>query len=103
MDGYWPIICTGFVMTALVMASGFIGFSYCAESYPTRMRNTATGLHNGMARLSVAGAQLIIPVVYANYSFTGVFNAFGVMMILPMIVVGIWGLRTGGKCLEDIC
>ena len=103
LDGYYPIIAIGFAMTALVMAVGFMGFSYCAESYPTPMRNTSTGFHNGLARLSVAVAQPIIPIIYATYSFTGVFNAFGVMMILPMIVVGLWGMRTGGKCLEDIC
>jgi MFS transporter, putative metabolite:H+ symporter len=102
LDGYWPLITAGFVMTALVMACGFIGFSYCAESYPTRMRNTATGLHNGLARLSVAVAQLIIPVIFAAYSFTGVFNAFALMMILPMLVIAVWGMRTGGRSLESI-
>jgi len=103
LDGYWPIICAGFATTALVMASGFMGFSYCAESYPTRMRNTATGLHNGLARLSVAAVQPIIPMIFAAYSFSGVFNAFGLMMILPMVVIATWGMRTGGKSLESIC
>mgnify|MGYP003814644757 CR=1 FL=1 len=102
VDGYWPLIITGFISTALVMASGFMGFSYCAESYPTRMRNTATGLHNGLARLSVAVAQPIIPIIYAKYSFAGVFDAFALMMSLPMIVIGVWGMRTGGKALECI-
>lgn len=103
MEGYWPIICTGFVTTALVMAMGFTGFSYCAESYPTRMRNTATGLHNGLARLSVSFSQPLIPVIFAAYGFSGVFYAFGLMMCLPMIVIAIWGMRTGGKSLESIC
>lgn len=102
LDGYWPLIAAGFVSTALVMASGFMGFSYCAESYPTRMRNTATGLHNGLARIAVAGVQPVIPLIFATYSFAGVFNAFAVMMILPMIIIGIWGMRTGGKSLECI-
>jgi len=102
MDGYWELIAAGFVMTALVMAGGFMGFSYCAESYPTRMRNTATGLHNGLARLAVAVAQPLIPIVFATYSFVGVFNAFAAMAILPMIVIAFWGMRTGGKSLESI-
>jgi putative MFS transporter len=102
LDGYWPLIIAGFISTALVMANNFMGFSYCAESYPTRMRNTATGLHNGLARLSVAAAQPIIPIIYAQYSFAGVFNAFALMMILPMFVIGFWGMRTGGKSLECI-
>jgi putative MFS transporter len=103
LDAYWPIVVAGFSATALVMASGFMGFSYCAESYPTSMRNTAAGLHNGMARLAVAVAQPVIPMIYAAYSFSGVFNAFAFLMIVPMIVVAIWGMRTGGKSLESIC
>jgi putative MFS transporter len=102
LNGYWELIIAGFAMTALVMAGGFMGFSYCAESYPTRMRNTATGLHNGLARLAVAVAQPLIPIVFAKYSFVGVFNAFAAMAILPMIVIALWGMRTGGKSLESI-
>ncbi|MBI5518897.1 MAG: MFS transporter [Desulfovibrio sp.] len=102
VDGYWPLVSAGFITTVLVMATAFIGFSYCAESYPTRMRNTATGLHNGLARLSVAIAQPLIPIVYASYSFNGVFNTFAMLMILPVFVIAIWGMRTGGKSLESI-
>ena len=43
MTRYWPVVLTGVVLTAVVMAMGFTVFSYTAESYPTRMRNTATG------------------------------------------------------------
>ena len=77
-------------------------FSYTAESYPTQMRNTATGFHNAVARFSVAGFQKLIPIIFAKYSFAGVFNVFGFILILPMIAVAIWGARTGGKALEEI-
>ncbi len=101
-ESFVEIVSLGFVLTALIMAMSFMMFSYAAESYPTRMRNTATGLHNGIARLSVAAFQTIIPVIFAKYSFAGVFYAFGGMMILPMLAVGLWGTRTSGKSLEDI-
>jgi putative MFS transporter len=101
-ESFVEIVILGFVITALIMAISFMMFSYAAESYPTRMRNTATGLHNGIARLSVAAFQVLIPIIFAKYSFSGVFNVFGVMMILPMLVVGLWGARTSGKALEDI-
>ena len=50
MTGYWPVVLTGVVLTAVVMAMGFTVFSYTAESYPTRMRNTATGFHSSTGR-----------------------------------------------------
>lgn len=34
MTGYWPVVLTGVVLTAVVMAMGFTVFSYTAESYP---------------------------------------------------------------------
>ena len=92
----------GFTVTAFVMAMGFTLFSYTAESYPTRMRNTATGFHNGLARLSVSGSQFFIPMIHASYGFAGIFTSVAVLFFLPVIPLLIWGARTGGRSLEDI-
>ena len=92
----------GFTVTAFVMSMGFTLFSYTAESYPTRMRNTATGFHNGLARLSVSGSQFFIPMIHASYGFAGIFTSVAVLFFLPVIPLLIWGQRTGGRSLEDI-
>lgn len=92
----------GVVLTAVVMAMGFTVFSYTAESYPTRMRNTATGFHSSTGRLAVAAAQPLIPMAYAAYSFDGVFWIFSFLCFVPAVVIAIWGQRTGGKSLEEI-
>jgi len=84
------------------MAGSFLLFSYTAESYPTRMRNTATGFHNGLARLSVSGSQIFIPLIHTAYGFTGIFTAVGILFFAPVIPLLLWGLRTGGKSLEEI-
>ena len=102
MTGYWPVVLTGVVLTAVVMAMGFTVFSYTAESYPTRMRNTATGFHSSTGRLAVAAAQPLIPMAYAAYSFDGVFWIFSFLCFVPAVVIAIWGQRTGGKSLEEI-
>ena len=99
---YWVLVLIGAVLTAFVMGVGFTIFSYTAESYPTHLRNTATGFHSSVGRLAVAFSQPLIPVVYAAYSFDGVFYIFSMLCIIPAIVVGVWGARTGGKSLEDI-
>ncbi|MDR2549024.1 MAG: MFS transporter [Desulfobulbus sp.] len=92
----------GFIVTAFNLALSFIMFSYTAESYPTRMRNTATGFHNGLARLAVSGSQPLIPMIHQAYGFMGVFTSVAILFFLPMIPLMIWGKRTGGKSLEEI-
>ncbi|MDR0816457.1 MAG: MFS transporter [Desulfovibrio sp.] len=107
---YLAALC-GFLIAVFNMAGGFILFSYTAESYPTHMRNTATGTHNGLARLSVAGFQVVIPVILAtfggtvglvNYDIPVIFKTCATLFILPVPFVLMFGRRTGGKSLEDI-
>ncbi len=102
LQGYWSLVGLALFITAVIMGVSFMIFSYIAESYPTRMRNTATGFHNGLGRLSVAVAQPLIPLVYAAWSFDGVFYIFSLLCVIPAVVVALWGQRTGGKSLEDI-
>jgi len=102
MDNLYGLIAAGFSLSVLNLAINFILFSYTAESYPTRMRNTATGFHNGLARLSVSATQPLIPMVHNAYGFAGVFGSVGALFMLPVIPLLIWGIRTGGKSLEDI-
>jgi putative MFS transporter len=101
----------GFLLSAFNMAGGFILFSYTAESYPTRMRGTAAGAHNGIARLSVSAFQCAIPVLLARFGGTAglvnkdvaaVFTAAAVLFLLPVPFVLLFGRRTGGTSLEDI-
>ena len=118
----------GFCMTAAVMCAGFMGFSYVAESYPTRMRNTATGVHNAVARFATSGFQLIIPIImganmmiaaaaeaggsapglavfFSNVGltgFAGLFLTVAGLLIIPALIVIAFGMRTGGKSLEEI-
>lgn len=102
LQGYWPLVLLALLITAVIMGVSFMIFSYTAESYPTQMRNTATGFHNGIGRLSVAVAQPLIPLVYAAWSFDGVFYIFSVLCIVPAVIVLFWGQSTGGKSLEEI-
>ncbi len=102
MDGLAGLVCAGFAVTVVNMAVNFILFSYTAESYPTKMRNTATGFHNGLARLSVSASQPLIPMIHQAYGFAGVFGAVGTLFLLPVIPLLLWGKRTGGKSLEEI-
>ena len=108
---FYIVALCGFLLSVFNMAGSFIMFSYTAESYPTHMRNTATGTHNGIARLSVSGFQYVIPVILAafggtvgliNYDIPAIFMTCAILFFLPVPFTLLFGMRTGGKSLEDI-
>ena len=84
------------------MATAFITYSYIAESYPTKMRNTAVGVHNAVGRTATAVLQALVPMLYLQYKFVGVYNVVVILSWLPIIVLMVWGMSTGGKSLEEI-
>ncbi|MEG6523714.1 MFS transporter [Desulfotomaculum sp. 1211_IL3151] len=98
----WLIIAVGMLMNAFNLGASFTLFSYVAESYPTKMRNTATGFHNAMGRLSVAGSQLMVPVIYAKFGFAGIFTTIAMLLTVASFAVLVFGDRTGGKSLEEV-
>jgi putative MFS transporter len=102
MQSLVPLTIVGFIVSSCNMALGFSLFSYTAESYPTRMRNTATGFHNGLARLSVSASQPLIPIIHQLYGFMGIFTSVAILFFLPLIPLILWGKRTSGKSLEEI-
>lgn len=102
IEGFIPIVLCGFLLIAANMALNFITFSYIAENYPTRMRNTSTGIHNASGRLATSVLQLYIPVVFAQYQFAGVYNMVAILVCIPIAALLLWGMRTGGKSLEEI-
>ncbi|AFM42287.1 sugar phosphate permease [Desulfosporosinus acidiphilus SJ4] len=102
VSGFWPISLIGFLLIAAIMAFAFISYSYIAESYPTSLRNTAVGIHNSVGRFATAAFQLVIPVIFAQYKFVGIYSIVAIMILVPAGILAIWGARTGGKSLEEI-
>lgn len=102
MNGFWPVVIAGFLLNVFVMSSSFTSYPYMAESYPTRMRNTAVGVHNALGRFATSFMQVLVPVIFMARGVRGVYYTIAAMVILPALVVLIFGERTGGKSLEKI-
>lgn len=100
--GHWALIVLGFLLTASGMAVGFISYTYATENYPTRLRNSADGVHNAVGRSMVAAAQPLVPGLFASAGFTGVFTAIAVGLLPAAALVAAAGRRTGGRSLEEI-
>ncbi|MDL2313726.1 MFS transporter [Desulfovibrio sp. OttesenSCG-928-C14] len=104
------LFIAGFVISVSNMAGNMILFTYASESYPTKMRNTASGALNGMGRLSVSTFQAILPVLLLYFSQSGILNmdmrviftVCAILFVAPLLPVLILGQRTGGKSLEEI-
>ena len=93
VEGFIPIVVFGFLMIGANMALNFITFSYIAENYPTKMRNTSTGIHNAAGRLTTSVLQLIVPIIYLHFQFAGVYNMIAIMVCLPVAILLLWGRK----------
>ena len=102
MTNLGALTACGFVLNACYMALCFSLFTYAAESYPTRMRNTAVGIHQGLSRISVSVTQPFIPMIVQGYGFYAIFVAVAALFALPIIPLLLLGQRTGGRSLEDL-
>jgi putative MFS transporter len=96
------IIIVGFIIRMLVEGAFIFMWVYLAESFPTNIRNTASGLIYGTGRALTSAAMLLIPVIFTKYGYSVLFSIIGLMFIIPGIITLIWGERTAGLSLEEI-
>ncbi|MCB8817843.1 MFS transporter [Desulfosporosinus shakirovi] len=92
----------GLLITITQTGRSFIIHPYVAESYPTKLRNTAVGLINFVARFSIMAIQPLIPIIYAGYGIPGVYGILTAFSVILAIVVGVFGWRSALRSLEDI-
>lgn len=104
--GFWAIPA---VIAVTQFASRLFGggaasmlYTYQAESYPTYIRSNAVGLISGFSRILAALSVFIVPPILAVYGWLGMHLINAAIIIIPSIVVLVWGERTGGKSLEEI-
>ena len=96
------ITLCGFCLS-LFMTGSFAGiYTYTPELYPTSIRSTGMGVASSFGRVGGLAAPLVIGFSYARIGFVGVFTITTCVLALGALAVGLLGVRTAGKTLEQI-
>jgi len=99
-----PVVIIGAMFAIRFFGGGSASmlYTYLAESYPTYVRNNAVGLLMGSSRIIAATAVLSVPWILENYGWLGVHLVNAAIIIIPAVVVLIFGEKTGKRTLEEI-
>ena len=99
-----PIVLGTTLFLSRLFGGGAVSilYTYQAENYPTRIRSTAVGLISGASRLLSSLGVYIVPPILAAGGWVGIHMFNAAIIIIPCIILFIWGKRTGGRSLEEI-
>jgi putative MFS transporter len=77
-------------------------YVYTPEVYPTAFRTTGMGVASAFGRIGGIAAPIIIGFAFARIGFGGVFIMMTAVLFTGALVVGLLGISTTGKTLEQI-
>jgi len=77
--------------------------AYQAELFPTAIRCSANGLIYSASRIGAMMSGFIIAALLRHFGVHGVFAGITVCMLGVMLSIGMFGPRTNGKRLEELC
>ncbi len=94
----------GFVMFALLYFITSVAFAgYVPELFPTRIRMRSNGFCNTMGRLVSIGVPFAMVELYTDGGLIAVLSGISAVLLLQhAIVVGLSGIETRGRSLEEI-
>lgn len=98
----------GMIVLAAAVLSFFLNgtyagvYAYTPELFPTWMRATGSGFASAVGRIGSILAPTIIGVSAASLGFGGVFAMTTAVLVVGVITVVVFGVRTSGRSLEDI-
>jgi putative MFS transporter len=93
------IIIFGFSVSMFIQTFAPLLYAYTPECYPTKIRNSGSGLGYGIGRLANAFGPLIVAFLFTNYGYTSVFVYIASTWVAVAFIVGVFGPKTKGKTL----
>jgi putative MFS transporter len=77
-------------------------YAYTPEVYPTAIRATGMGVASAFGRIGGILAPIVIGFTFTRIGFAGVFTITTAVLIAGALTVGLIGIRTTGRTLEQI-
>ncbi|MFM0137364.1 MFS transporter [Caballeronia grimmiae] len=77
--------------------------AYQAELFPTAIRCRANGLVYSASRIGAMMSGFIIAALLRDFGVVGVFAGITACMLVVVVSIGVFGPRTNGKRLEELC
>jgi putative MFS transporter len=90
---------------AITLSNNLLSYAfhaYQAELFPTRLRARAVGFVYSWSRLSTVFTSFMIAYFLREAGVRGVFAFIAAAMAVVVVVIGVFGPRTGGRGLEEI-
>ncbi|RJE89224.1 MFS transporter [Paracoccus onubensis] len=96
------LISYGLVMQFFLFGMWSVLYAYTPELYPTRSRATGAGCASAIGRIGSLLGPYIIGIVLPTLGNSGVFALGAGSFIVAALAIGIFGIETRGKSLEEI-
>ena len=96
----WALIGLGVAITLSNNLLSYAYHAYQAELFPTRIRARAVGFVYSWSRLSTVFTSFLIAFFLQRFGTGGVFAFIAAAMVVVVVVIGLFGPRTGRVGLE---
>jgi putative MFS transporter len=96
------LIALGVAITLSNNLLSYAFHAYQAELFPTRLRARAVGFVYSWSRLSTVFTSFLIAFFLRAAGVRGVFAFIAAAMVVVVLVISLFGPRTGGRGLEEI-
>jgi MFS transporter, putative metabolite:H+ symporter len=96
------IVIFGFLVSFFIQCFAALLYTYTPELYPTRLRNSGSGLCYGVGRLANVVGPLIVSAIYGGLGYVSVFVYIAVCWVLVALLVATLGPASGQMRLEEL-
>ena len=98
------IMAVGFIMAAMVYYWSLIVSSvYLSEPFPTEVKVRGAGIANAFGRIGAILNPMWVTFFLGNgMGAVGIFGVSFITAVVAAILVGVWGIETKGRTLEEI-
>jgi putative MFS transporter len=96
------ITIAGFLLSFFMNGTYAGIYAYTPELYPTAFRTTGMGVASAFGRIGGLSAPIVIGYTFLRIGFGGVFLITSIVLVIGALAVGLLGIGTAGKSLEQI-